>query len=188
MYADGFAFGQARFLIVMKRREAALMYNFLANTKRMTMSSMVIALYIVLLYVTQGVSFGPYQIRIATALYALAFVYPFLVMPMGIANFAANFLFGGLGLLDMAGGCLVGLVTTWLIVQVRLRGWNVWLAALPIWWVPSLGVSLWLSYLFGLPYGMLVASLSAGQFLPALCGVFLIHALTKAYRVNKEHV
>ena len=164
------------------------MYNFLANTKRMTISSMVIALYVVLLYVTQGVSFGPYQIRIATVLYALAFVYPFLVVPMGIANFAANFLFGGLGLLDMAGGCLVGLVTTWLIVQVRLRGWNVWLAALPIWWVPSLGVSLWLSYLFGLPYGMLVASLSAGQFLPALCGVFLIHALTKAYRVNKEHV
>ena len=105
------------------------MYNFLANTKRMTISSMVIALYVVLLYVTQGVSFGPYQIRIATALYALAFVYPFLVVPMGIANFAANFLFGGLGLLDMAGGCLVGWLTTWLIVQVRLRGWNVWLAA-----------------------------------------------------------
>ena len=38
------------------------MYNFLANTKRMTMSSMVIALYIVLLYVTQGVFFGPYHI------------------------------------------------------------------------------------------------------------------------------
>ena len=72
------------------------MYNFLANTKRMTVAAMVMALYIVILYVTQGISFGPYQIRIATSLYALAFVYPFLVVPLGLANFIANFLFGGL--------------------------------------------------------------------------------------------
>lgn len=60
------------------------MYNFLANTKRMTVAAMVMALYIVILYVTQGISFGPYQIRIATSLYALAFVYPFLVVPWGL--------------------------------------------------------------------------------------------------------
>lgn len=164
------------------------MYNFLANTKRMTISSMVIAVYIALLYVTQSISFGPYQIRIATALYALAFMYPFLVVPMGIANFAANFLFGGLGLLDMAGGCFVGLLTTWLIVQIRRRGWNVWMTALPIWWVPSLCVSLWLSYLLDLPYSTLVLSLSVGQLLPAICGVFLIHALAKVYIINEEHI
>lgn len=164
------------------------MYNFLANTKRMTISSMVIAVYIALLYVTQSISFGPYQIRIATALYALAFMYPFLVVPMGIANFAANFLFGGLGLLDMAGGCFVGLLTTWLIVQIRRRGWNVWMTALPIWWVPSLCVSLWLSYLLDLPYSALVLSLSVGQLLPAICGVFLIHALAKVYIINEEHI
>lgn len=164
------------------------MYNFLANTKRMTISSMVIAVYIALLYVTQSISFGPYQIRIATALYALAFMYPFLVVPMGIANFAANFLFGGLGLLDMAGGCFVGLLTTWLIVQIRRRGWNVWMTALPIWWVPSLCVSLWLSYLLDLPYSALVLSLSVGQLLPAICGVFLIHALAKVYTINEEHI
>ena len=87
------------------------MYNFLANTKRMTVAAMVMALYIVILYVTQGISFGPYQIRIATSLYALAFVYPFLVVPLGLANFIANFLFGGLGFIDMIGGCFVGIVT-----------------------------------------------------------------------------
>ena len=164
------------------------MYNFLSTTKRMTISSMVIALYIVLLYITQGFSFGAYQIRIATALYALAFLYPFLVVPMGIANFAANFLFGGLGILDMVGGCFVGLATTWLIVQIRRREWNVWLVALPIWWVPSLCVSLWLSYLLRLPYEALVLSLSLGQLLPAICGVFLIHALAKVYVIKKENV
>ncbi len=164
------------------------MYNFLASPQRMTLSAVVMALYVVLLYATQGISFGPYQIRIATALYALAFLYPFLVVPMGAANFAANFLFGGLGILDMAGGCFVGIATTWLIVQVRQRRWNPWLAALPIWWVPALCVSGWLSYLFQLPYSMLVASLAVGQFVPALCGVFLIQALSKSYVVTKEHI
>ena len=123
------------------------MYNFVLNTRRMTFSALVIAIYIAVLYVTQGISFGPYQIRIATALYGLAFLYPFLVIPLGIANFIANFLFGGLGLIDMVGGCAVGMITTWLIVQIRQRQGHLWLAALPIWWVPALLVSLWLSYL-----------------------------------------
>ncbi len=164
------------------------MYNFLATTKRMTISSMVIALYVVLLYLTQGFSFGPYQIRIATALYALAFLYPFLVIPMGIANLIANFLFGGLGPLDMIGGCLVGWLTAWLIVQIRQRGRTVWLAALPIWLVPALGVSLWLSYLLRLPYAMLAVSLSLGQLVPAVCGVLLLHGLAKVYVFPKESV
>lgn len=73
------------------------MYNFMSSTRRLTIASMVIAIYIVVLYITQGISFGAYQIRIATAMYALAYVYPFLVVPLGIANLIANFLFGGLG-------------------------------------------------------------------------------------------
>lgn len=116
------------------------MYNFILNTRRMTFSALVIAIYIAVLYVTQGISFGPYQIRIATALYGLAFLYPFLVVPLGIANFIANFLFGGLGLIDMVGGCAVGMMTTWLIVQIRQHQGSPWLAALPIWWVPALVV------------------------------------------------
>lgn len=162
------------------------MYNFLANTKRMTVAAMVMALYIVVLYVTQGISFGPYQIRIATAFYALAFVYPFLVVPLGLANFIANFFFGGLGIIDMVGGCFVGIVTTWLIVQVRQRQYPVWLAGLPIWWVPTLCVSAWLSYLLHLPYAVLVGSLAVGQLPPAICGVLLIQALSHRYILKKE--
>ena len=164
------------------------MYNFLATTKRMTIASIVIALYIVVLYVTQGVSFGAYQIRIATALYALAYLYPFLVVPLGIANLIANFLFGGLGPLDMLGGCVVGMLTTWLIVQIKQHHGNVLLTVLPIWWVPSLVVSLWLSYLLQLPYGMLVVNLSIGQLPSAICGVFLIHALANVYIFHQEGI
>lgn len=163
------------------------MYNFLSSTKRMTVAAMVMALYITLLYLTQGISFGPYQIRIATALYALAFIYPFLVIPMGLANFIANFLFGGLGFIDMLGGCFVGIVTTWLLVQIRLHHGQTWLSALPIWWVPALCVSAWLSYLLHLPYTVLVLSLAVGQLPPAICGVFLIHALSRVY-IHKEAI
>lgn len=164
------------------------MYNFLATTQRMTIASMVIALYIIVLYVTQGVSFGVYQIRIATALYALAYLYPFLVIPLGIANLIANFLFGGLGPLDMLGGCAVGMLTTWLIVQIKQHHGNVWLTILPIWWVPSVVVSLWLSFLLHLPYRVLVVSLSMGQLPAAICGVFLIHALAKGYIFHQEGI
>ena len=39
------------------------------STRKLTISAMVVALYIVLIYLTQGISFGAYQIRIATSLY-----------------------------------------------------------------------------------------------------------------------
>ena len=88
------------------------------RVQKMTFSAMVIALYVTVLYFTQSFSFGAYQIRIATALYALSYLFPFLVLPLGLANFIANMLFGGLGLLDMFGGCMVGIVTTSLIVCI----------------------------------------------------------------------
>ena len=164
------------------------MYNFTSSTRRLTISAMVIALYVVLMYLTQTVSFGAYQIRIATALYALAYIYPFLVVPLGLANLLSNFLFGGLGPLDIIGGTIVGITAGWLISQVAIRNLNTWLVALPIWTVPTLGVSLWLSYLLHIPYWTLVSSLAVGQFPPALVGVFLIHALQRAYVPGRNHV
>ena len=164
------------------------MYNFLSSTKRLTISAMGIALYVILMYLTQSISFGAYQIRIATSLYALAYIYPFLVVPLGIANLLSNFFFGGLGPLDMIGGTLVGITTGWLIAQVSIRNLNTWLVALPIWTVPTLCVSLWLSYLLNLPYTMLVSSLAVGQFPPALVGVFLIQALQRAYVPGGSHI
>ena len=92
------------------------------STRKLTISAMVVSLYIVVLYVTQSVSFGAYQIRIATSLYALAYAFPFLVIPMGIGNLISNFLFGGLGILDMMGGFGVGVLTTGIIVGMRKLG------------------------------------------------------------------
>ena len=152
----------------------------MSKVQKLTVSAMVIALYVVVLYFTQSFSFGAYQIRIATALYALAYLFPFLVLPLGFANFIANFLFGGLGLLDWFGGCFVGIIVTAIIVLIRRKGWSRWLMILPIILVPGLGVSSYLSYLLHVPYSVLATSLCIGQSVPAVCGVVLVNVLQRA--------
>lgn len=149
----------------------------MSSTRKMTISAMVIALYIVLLYVTQSISFGAYQIRIATSLYALAYAFPFLVIPMGIGNLISNFLFGGLGILDMLGGFGVGILTTGIIVGMRRMGLGSWGVILPIIMVPALCVPLWLSRLLDIPYWPLVLNLLVGQTVPAVVGSVLVRSL-----------
>ena len=152
----------------------------MSKVQKLTVSAMVMALYVVVLYFTQSFSFGAYQIRIATALYALAYLFPFLVLPLGFANFIANFLFGGLGLLDWFGGCFVGIIVTAIIVLIRRKGWSRWLMILPIILVPGLGVPGYLSYLLHVPYSVLATSLCIGQSVPAVCGVVLVNVLQRA--------
>ena len=152
----------------------------MSKVQKLTVSAMVMALYVVVLYFTQSFSFGAYQIRIATALYALAYLFPFLVLPLGFANFITNFLFGGLGLLDWFGGCFVGIIVTAIIVLIRRRGWSRWLMILPIILVPGLGVPSYLSYLLHVPYSVLATSLCIGQSVPAVCGVVLVNVLQRA--------
>lgn len=152
----------------------------MSKVQKLTVSAMVMALYVVVLYFTQSFSFGAYQIRIATALYALAYLFPFLVLPLGFANFIANFLFGGLGLLDWFGGCFVGIIVTAIIVLICRKGWSRWLMILPIILVPGLGVPSYLSYLLHVPYSVLATSLCIGQSVPAVCGVVLVNVLQRA--------
>ena len=152
----------------------------MSKVQKLTVSAMVMALYVVVLYFTQSFSFGAYQIRIATALYALAYLFPSLVLPLGFANFIANFLFGGLGLLDWFGGCFVGIIVTAIIVLIRRKGWSRWLMILPIILVPGLGVPSYLSYLLHVPYSVLATSLCIGQSVPAVCGVVLVNVLQRA--------
>ena len=154
----------------------------MSKVQKLTFSAVIIALYVVILYCTQSFSFGAYQIRIATSLYALSYLFPFLVLPLGLANFIAN-IFGGLGPLDMIGGCIVGIVTTALIVGIRKLKWPRFLIAIPIILVPGLGVPTYLSYLLNLPYPALALSLCIGQIIPGIVGVLLVQALKKVWRM-----
>ena len=87
----------------------------LTMTRKMTLSALTMALYAAVMMGTQSFAFGRYQVRIATSLYALSGIFPFLTVPLGFANFLSNVLMGGLGPLDMIGGMAVGLLTAGLI-------------------------------------------------------------------------
>ncbi|MCX7614633.1 MAG: QueT transporter family protein [Clostridiales bacterium] len=149
----------------------------ISSAKKIAVSGIVIAIYIVLMYLTQSFAFGQYQIRIATSIYALAAIHPFLILPMGIANLLSNTIMGGLGPLDMFGGFIAGVLTSlgcWFLKKI-----HVYLVALPIILIPSLLVPVWLSYLIGVPYIALVISIGIGQILPAIAGVIIIKYLEK---------
>ena len=151
------------------------------HVQKMTFSAMVVALYIVILAATSSFSFGAYQIRIATSLYALSYFFPFLVVPLGLANFISNMLFGGFGIVDMLGGCIVGMATTACIVFIRRRELNDVLVAVPIVLVPGLGVATYLSYFLAMPYPVMASGLCIGQLIPAIVGVVMVRALRRVF-------
>lgn len=163
-----------------KNESASIGETSMEYTKKLTISAMCIALYCVIMYVTQGISFGAYQIRIATSMYALAYLFPFLVVPLGIANFLSNAI-GGIGLVDMIGGCIVGILTTGIIVLIKKCKINIWFIVLPIILIPGCIVPIWLSQFTGAPYLALVSSLCIGQIIPAIFGVILVKILKKVW-------
>ena len=149
----------------------------MSKTKKLTISAIVIALYVVIMTITQSFSFGAIQIRLATSLYALAYIFPFLVLPLGVSNLLSNMLLGGLSIFDILGGGLVGILTALLVYCVRKYKLNITLTILPIILIPGLIVPIWLSMILNVPYSALAVSLCLGQVIPAILGSFLIKAL-----------
>jgi uncharacterized membrane protein len=156
----------------------------LNKTQKLTYSAVVIALYVVLIYMTQSFAFGQYQVRIATALYALAYLFPFLTLPLGLANLLSNMLLGGFGFFDIVGGGLAGVLTAGCCALLGKYRANRWLVALPVALIPALLVSTWLSYLLSLPYAAMAASLLVGQCIAGVVGALLVRALWKVLKFN----
>ena len=149
----------------------------MSKTKKLTISAIVIALYVVIMTITQSFSFGAIQIRLATSLYALAYIFPFLVLPLGLSNLLSNMLLGGLSIFDILGGGFVGILTALLVYCVRKYKLNITLTILPIIFIPGLIVPIWLSMILNVPYSALATSLCLGQVIPAILGSFLIKVL-----------
>ena len=146
---------------------------------------MAAAMYIALMYVGQGFAFGVYQVRVATAIYAFSYLFPFAAVPLALANALSNALLGGLGVFDIVGGFGVGLVTAGAIALVRILKFPMWLVILPNILGPGLIVPLWLSHLTGVPYWALVVNISIGQVTPAILGYILVRALSKRKAVTQ---
>ena len=154
----------------------------LNTTRKLCLSGAVMAIYIVVMYITQSFAFGQYQIRVATAIYGVAYLFPFLVIPLGLSNALANMVMGGLGIFDILGGGLVGLATAGACALIGKKKLSAWWVAVPITLIPALGVSLWLSSILGVPYWTLAASLLVGQAVAGLIGALLVQALKKIWK------
>jgi uncharacterized membrane protein len=149
----------------------------ISPVRKLTISGISIALYIVIMFLTQGFAFGQYQVRIATSIYALSAIHPFLIIPLSVANLLSNTLMGGFGIFDMAGGAAVGLVTSGIVYIIKRLRLNDWFIALPIIFGPGLIVPIWLSYMLHVPYSVLAVSLCIGQIVPGIVGVLLVKYL-----------
>jgi uncharacterized membrane protein len=154
----------------------------LTKTQKITFSAAAMAIYIVLMYLTQSFSFGQYQVRIATAIYSVAYLFPFLVVPMGLANLLSNMLMGGFGFFDIVGGGLAGILTAGSCALLGKLRQKKQLVFFPVTLIPALLVSTWLSYLLGVPYWTMAVSLLVGQAISGLVGVLLVQALCKIWK------
>ena len=164
------------------REERKLDIKNLNRTQKLTMSALVIAIYVVVMYFTQSFAFLQYQVRIATAIYAVAYLFPFLVIPLGISNLLSNMIMGGLGFFDIVGGGLVGIATAGCCVLLGKLNAPSWTTAIPVFLIPALGVSLWLSGILGIPYWTLAASLLVGQGIAVIAGALLVQALKRIWK------
>ncbi|MBM7642990.1 QueT transporter family protein [Streptococcus loxodontisalivarius] len=150
----------------------------LKTNQKLVLSAIFMATYIAVLFLSQAISFGAYQMRLATAIYGLTYLYPFLALPLSLANALANS-FGGLGIIDIIGGFFAGILTTGAICLIKKLRLNVWMVALAIFLIPSFIAPLWLSTLLQVPYWALVINLLVGQSVPGIIAVLLVKALEK---------
>lgn len=154
--------------------------------KKLTFSALIMALYVIIMFLTQGFAFGQFQIRIATSLYALSYLYPFLIIPLGLSNSISNTIMGGLGPLDMIGGVIAGILTSGAIYLIKKFKLSQWLIVLPIIFIPGLLVPVWLSYILKVPYPVLAFSICIGQIIPGILGVIIVKQLAVVMSKTKN--
>lgn len=155
--------------------------NRVLHTRKLTISGILLALYIVIMMATQGFAFGQYQVRIATALYGLAALFPFSVPVFGLANLISNLIMGGLGPIDAIGGCIVGLLSAGVAAWGKRMGLGNWIVVPIVTFIPGLVVPIWLSYLLQIPYLILVSSLLVGQVICGIVSYILVNAIERVH-------
>lgn len=156
------------------------------KTKRIVLSGLVIAIYVVIMYFTQSFAFGQYQIRIATALYSLSYLFPFMVFPLGLANCLSNILSANIW--DIAGGFAAGIITSGAIFLAAKYKLPKFLVIPIIIFAPGLIVPIWLSFITSVPYPLLALSLCIGQIVPAIVGYILIVVLDKVLKKEDYNI
>lgn len=137
------------------------------------------ALYIVVTFFLQSVSFGPVQFRAAEALTVLPIIYPEAIPALFIGVLVSNII-GGLGLVDIIGGSLVTLIAAYFTYYFR----DSILAYLSPIVFNGFLISIYLHIFFELPYWLNVITISLSEAVVVfLLGYPLIQYLKKKKRI-----
>ena len=138
-------------------------------------AALIAAVYIVLIYLLQPVSFGPLQFRAAEALTLLPMLYPEAVLGLFVGVLTAN-IFGGLGPWEIFGGSAVTLIAAYVTYRHR----DSWIAyASPILFNAFL-VSAYLHRFYSQPYWLVAGSIAVSEAAVVLIlGIPLIKILRK---------
>lgn len=152
------------------------------KTKFITEAAVIAAIYVVLVYTFQPISYGPVQFRIAEALTILPYFTAAAVPGIGIGCFLSNLLTGA-DILDIIFGSLTSLLAAYLSYKLR---WNKFLVPLPPIIANAIVVPFILKFAYfeanPIPYMML--TVGAGQVLAAgVLGMILLLALEKVRHV-----
>ena len=162
----------------MNQNKKSISKSTSGNIKKLCVSAIVIALYIAIMFASQSFAFGAYQMRVATSLYSMSYILPFLIIPLAMANSLGNLL-GGLGIWDIIGGFGVGIITSGAIFLIRRLKLPKLLIIPVLIFGPGLIVPVWLAPILGVPYYLLALNLCVGQILPAVLGYALVPILLR---------
>ncbi|MGM0420482.1 MAG: QueT transporter family protein [Bacillota bacterium] len=150
------------------------------TTKQVTRGAMIAGLYIVITYILNPVSFGPLQFRAAEALTVLPIIYPEAIPALYIGVLIANVI-GGLGIVDIIGGSFVTLLAAYFTYLFR----DSILAYLSPIILNGLLISAYLHLLFGVPYLVVAAQITASQ---AVVIFGLGYPLIKFLRAKRQEI
>ena len=131
------------------------------STRYIAQVGIIAGLYAAVTIALAPISYGPVQVRVSEALTVLPYLTPAAIPGLFVGCVVAN-IYGGLGIYDVVGGSLCTLLAAFLTYLLS-RTRKPILAPLPPVVINALGVSLYIHFLFQLPYWLTVAYITVGQ-------------------------
>jgi len=129
--------------------------------KYIAQAGTIAALYAAITILLAPISYGPVQVRVSEALTVLPYLTPSAIPGLFLGCLFAN-IYGGLGIYDIVGGSLLTLLAAFFTYLLSKKRKPI-LAPLPPVLINAFGVSLYLHFLFKLPYWLTVAYVGAGE-------------------------
>lgn len=126
----------------------------------MSRAALIAALYVAVTGLLAPISFGPVQFRLSEALVLLPVLWTEAIPGLWLGCLIANWLFGGLGPIDIFGGSAITGLAAYLTWRLRERPW---VAALPPILLNAVLVSAYLAYLLQVPYLFTVLTVGLGE-------------------------